>query len=156
VRHALLPLVRERLGLDPTARLTRAAALIREEAEVLGETMHLFLAQLALPAPSPALARLDLTHPLWRGASPLVRRQLLRQWLWDLRRQPHPPGFEAVGEALAFVEARHPLADLRTVERMHIVHCKTSLLAFAPEVEAETRRATAIPFLPERPEKKRP
>lgn len=155
VRNALLPAMRERIGLDPTARITRSAALIRAEAEVLEETIGLLLSQLALPPAPPALARLDLAHPLWREAGPLVRRQLLRQWLWLLRRQPHPPGYEALGEALAFVQAGRPLAELRTVERMHIVHCKTSLLAFAPEVACEARQAAAAPLLPERPPKRK-
>jgi tRNA(Ile)-lysidine synthase len=155
VRGALLPLVRQKIGLDPTDRITRAAALIREESEILGETIGLFLGQLALPAPPPALARLDLTNPLWRGTGPLVRRQLLRQWLWELRRGPHPPGYEAVDEALAFVQANRPGAQLRTVERLHVVHCKTSLLAFAPEVDRETRTVAALPFIPPKPPRKK-
>lgn len=154
VRGALLPLVREKIGLDPTARLARCAALIREETETLGAMTEIFLRQLALPAPPPALARLDVAHPLWRAAGAPARRQLLREWLWALRRAPHPPGYAAVGEALAFAEARHPGAELRTVERIYVIHCKTSLMAFAPETPPEARRAAAAPFMPVREEKK--
>lgn len=150
IRNALLPLIGEKIGLDPTDRIGRAAGLIREESEVLGEVALLVLSQLALPAPPPALARLDLAHPLWRAASPLLRRQLLRQWLWDLRRGPHPPGYEALREALAFVKANRRGAELRTVERIHLVHCKTSLVAFAPEVAPGVRRAVVEPLLPKK------
>ena len=153
IRGALLPLMREKIGLDPTARLARCAALIREESETLGALTELFLKQLALPATPPALARLDLAHPLWRAAGSTARRQLLREWLWALRRGPHPPGYAAVGEALAFAEARHTGAELRTVERIYVIHCKTSLVAFAPETAPEVRRAAAA-VMPEKEGKK--
>lgn len=150
IRHTLLPLVRERIDIDPTDRIVRSAELLQEEAATLGEAARLIIEEISLPSDPPASARLDLLHPIWRQASPLLRRQLLRQWLWDLRRGPHPPGFEAVSEALTFVQQARPGAELRTVERIHIVHCKTSLLAFPPDIDAPARQAATAPCLPPR------
>ena len=148
LRHDLLPRIRDHIGLDPTNRIVRASELIEDEAIALTEATHWMIDQLALEAPPPACARLDLTHPLWTGAGALLRRQLLRQWLWNLRRGAHPPGYAAVAEALAFAESGRRGAQLRTIERMHIVHCRTSLLAFDPSIDEPTRRVVAKPLLP--------
>jgi tRNA(Ile)-lysidine synthase len=156
VRHTLLPQIRDHIGLDPTGRIVRASELIEEEAAVVAETSGLILRQLALPTPESSLARLDLEHPLWAEAGALSRRQILRQWLWDLRRRPYPPGYAAVAEALTFADQARPGAELRSIERIHIVHCKTSLVAFDPSVESEVRCSTIKPLLPPpKPRKKK-
>ena len=155
VRHTLLPLIHAKIGLDPTGRIVGAAELIEAEAAALGEAARLLLTQIRQSPPTPAMDRLDLTHPVWLDAGPLLRRQLLRQWLWDLRRRAHPPGLRTVGEALTFVEQARPGAELRTIERIHVVHCKGCLLAFGPDVEPPVRQATAAPHLPLRPLKRK-
>ncbi|MCL5271479.1 MAG: tRNA lysidine(34) synthetase TilS [bacterium] len=154
VRNVLLPLMGEKLGQDPAPRIARAARLVGAEAAALAEAAGLILAQLASAADDaagadrggpggPAPARLDLAHPLWRQAGRALRRQILRQWLWELRRGPHPPLSGAVDEALVFAERGQPGAELRTVESIHIVHCGQCLLAFPPEADAAARQAAA-------------
>ncbi len=155
VRHTVLPLMREKIGLDPTERIAGAAALIEEEATVLTEAARILLGRMRCEPPQPAGDRLDLSHPCWTEAGPLLRRQLLRQWLWDMRRRPHPPGMRTVNEALAFVEQARPGAELRTIERIHVVHCKDSLLAFGPEVDPPARHAAAAPYLRRPPSQKK-
>jgi tRNA(Ile)-lysidine synthase len=142
-RHALLPMIAERLGLDPTDRIARAAALLDDESQALAEAADLLLARLRRPAPPPARDRLDLADPLWLEASPRLRRQMLRQWLWRMRRAPHPPGLATVEQALGFAEKARPGAELRTIERMHLTRLRDGLLAFDPSVDAEGRAARA-------------
>ena len=155
VRHELLPRIAERIGLDPTERIVRASVLIAEEAAALDDACRILLAGLARPTPEGALASLDVSAETWREASPVLRRQLLRQWLWSLRRGPHPPGLGAVEEALAFAENARPGSQLRTVERMHVVHCKKALVAFEPEVDETVRQAIAAPLIPPRRKRKK-
>jgi tRNA(Ile)-lysidine synthase len=153
VRHVLLPAIRDRIGLDPADRIVRAAELIDSEAQALADASTLLLRAMRLPAPPPAGDRLDLTSPLWIEAGPPLRRRLLRQWLWQLR-GGHPPGYEAVAEALVFVEQARGGAELRTIDRMHIVHLKTGLLAFPPEVDSADRAALVKTSLPPPPPRK--
>ena len=145
-----MPRIAERVGLDPTERIVRASTLIAEEATALTEACNL-----GQSAPDGALARLDVSSVMWLQASAVLRRQLLRQWLWSLRRGPHPPGLRAVEEALAFADNAQPGSELRTVERIHIVHCKKSLTAFAPEVDENTRQVIARPLIPLRRKRKK-
>lgn len=155
IRHELLPAITRHIGLDPTERIAHAAELIEQEAAALTEAARLMLSQLARPAELPAAARLALDSPLWREASPSLRRQLIREWLWSLRKRPHPPGQAALEEAMAFIEHARPGAELRTIEHIHIIHLKAGLLAFAPEVEPAARRAAAAPLQPAPKPKKR-
>lgn len=155
VRHDLLPRIAERIGLDPTERIVRASVLIAEEAAALDDACRILLASLARPVPEGALACLDVSVAAWREASPVLRRQLLRQWLWSLRRGPHPPGLGAVEEALAFVENARPGSQLRTIEQIHVIHCKKVLLAFEPEVDETVRQAIAAPLIPPRRKRKK-
>ena len=156
VRTALLPAIHNHIGLDPTARIVRASELIEDEARVLSEATDLILAQLVTRPGAPIRERMDLDSELWTGAGDLLRRQLVRRWLWNLRRRPHPPGFAALGEAMAFIRQARPGATLRTIERIHIVHCKGSLLAFDPSVDEATRREVTQPYLPPpKPKKKK-
>lgn len=130
VRHELLPMLGERMGMDMTTRLVRTSELIEEEAGALNEACELMLKQLAAPAPPSSAAALRLDHPLWREAGAPLRRALLRQWIWNLRRGGHPPGFEAVQEAAKFVERAAPGARLRTVERIHLEKSGPLLVAY--------------------------
>jgi tRNA(Ile)-lysidine synthase len=155
VRHDLLPRIAERIGLDPTERIVRASALIGEEAAALSDACRILLAGLTRPAPDGALACLDVKAETWREASPILQRQLLRQWLWSLRRGPHPPGLGAVEEALAFAQRAQPGSELRTVEQIHVIHCKKMLVAFAPDVDESTRKSIALPLIPARRKRKK-
>jgi tRNA(Ile)-lysidine synthase len=155
VRHHLIPEIRDRLGLDPTGRIARASELIEEEARAMGEAARLILAEIRRPAPAGAIDRIDLTHPLWSGAGDELRRQLMREWLWELRGGAHPPGFAAAGEALAFVAQARPGSELRTIGRMHIVHCGGELVAFADTVDAPARGMGVEGLLPP-PKPKKP
>jgi tRNA(Ile)-lysidine synthase len=154
IRHVLLPLLAERIGLDPVGRLARAAELLGDEAAAAGEAVGLVLKTLQMPVEPPLVARLDLSHQFWREAGPRLRRQIVREWLWELRRGAYPPGLAAVTEALAFIEQARAGAELRTIERIHIVHAKTSLLAFPTDVGPAARRAAAQAHLPAPPRKK--
>jgi tRNA(Ile)-lysidine synthase len=157
VRHVLLPLLGERIGLDPTERLARAAELLGDEAAALGDAADLMLRQIASRGDAPLASRFDLAHPLWSDAGALLRRQLVRHWLWSLRSGAYPPGRAAVGEALAFIEQARPGAELRTIERIHVVHAESCLLAFAPQADAELRDRLARPYLPApAPRKRKP
>ncbi len=147
IRNDLLPLLNARMGLDVVPRIERAATLIGREAEALENSAAAILARLALPSPAPARAHLALADPLWQQAGPPLRRQLLRRWLWDLRTRPHPPGHAAVEEACRFVELARPGAELRTVERIHVVHCGLSLLAFNSGTTPAERAAAVAPLL---------
>lgn len=140
VRNELLPSIRERIGLDPTERIVRAAELIDQEAGALNESARMLLEYVSSAPPPGAAGRLDLDHPVWRDASANLRRQLVRQWLWALRRGPHPPGHAAVQEACDFIERAARGTELRTIDRIHIVRGPTWLVAFAPEIGAETRK----------------
>jgi tRNA(Ile)-lysidine synthase len=135
VRHGLLPMINERMGMDLVPRLVRTCELSAEESSALSAAAALMLAQMESPADPPALSRLRLDHPLWRDAPPELRRVLLRQWLWKIRRSGHPPGYEAVQEAMKFVERAAPGARLRTVERIHLEKSGPSLLAW-PDPDA--------------------
>ncbi len=77
-----------------------------------------------------------------------MRRQLLRRWLWELKSGPYPPGFGAVDEVMHFLKKNRRGANLRTVERIHLVHCKSSVLAFGPAVGEEERRQVAQRYTP--------
>lgn len=156
IRNELLPLIADRIGLDPAPRIISAAELIDQEARALSDATKSILNQLFDRAESPAIATLNLNHALWYSASGELRRQMIREWLWRLRRRPHPPGRAAVEEALKFIEQARPGAELRTIEHIHIVHLKDGLLAFPPEVGPSARRAAAAPLLPApKPQKKR-
>ncbi|HPK02134.1 MAG TPA: tRNA lysidine(34) synthetase TilS [Candidatus Sumerlaeota bacterium] len=133
LRHAVIPLLRDRLGIDPTERIVRAAELIEEEARALDDAVARLLELLRCQAEPPAVAALDLGRPAWRKSGRLLRRQLLRAWLWDLRRGPHPPGLAAVEEALTFAERGRRDARLRTIERWHLIRRGRKLEAIPPE-----------------------
>lgn len=135
VRHELLPMLSERMGMDMTSRLVRTSELVEEEAGALTEACELMLGQLDAPPPPGAAAALRLDHPLWRDAGAPLRRALLRQWIWNLRRGGHPPGFEAVQEAAKFVERAAPGARLRTVERIHLEKSGKLLVAYPAQTE---------------------
>lgn len=148
IRNELLPLIAERIGLDPAPRIISAAELIDEEAGALTEVTRLIVIELSMKVAPPAIARLLLMDTLWRNASVSLKRQIVREWLWRLRRKPHPPGRAAVDEALKFIELARPGVELRTIDHIHIIHLKDSLLAFPPEIGPSARRAAAVPFLP--------
>jgi tRNA(Ile)-lysidine synthase len=144
VRRRAMPFFAERMGRDVTPHLVRAAELIEEESSALTEACEALLLQIVSPAGKEESASggimnrddfesLDLDSPIWRGASPGLRRRLLRQWLWRLRRSPHPPGFEAVAEALRFAEVGAQGARLRTIERIHLLKEGGRLIAQPPE-----------------------
>ncbi len=147
IRNELLPALEEKIGLDPAPRILNTAELAEQEAGALAEAANLILERLARPVPDQALGRLDLTEPLWLGASAPLRQRLLRQWLWQLRPRAHPPGRAAVQEALAFVDQARAGAELRTIDLIRVVHLRNGLLAFAPEVDAATRQAIAAPLI---------
>ncbi|MBI1783873.1 tRNA lysidine(34) synthetase TilS [Candidatus Sumerlaeota bacterium] len=130
VRGKVMPLFNERMGLDVTPRIARAAELIGEEAGALDEAVSLMLASVVRPASSPSAGRFSLRHPYWRMAQKALRRLLLRRWLWNLRGSPHPPGFGAVEEALKFALRSAEGVELRTVGRMHLVKRGGWLTAF--------------------------
>jgi len=156
VRHRLLPLIRERIGLDPTGRIVRAAELIEGESRAMHEAAGLILGRIADRPGEPILERLDLADPLWREAGEALRRQVVRHWLWRLRGRALPPGYAALAEAMAFIAARRRGAELRTVERIHVVHTGKALLAFAPATAPDERRRAAAPYLPPPRSPKRP
>lgn len=139
IRNTILPQLNDRVGTDVAPRIALASELIENEAATLDEASRLLLNPLRQPADPPVTELLLLDRPPWPAASPHLRRQLLRRWLWDLSAHAHPPGLRTVEEALAFAERARPAAELRTVGRMHIVHLKWALAAFAPSVDANTR-----------------
>lgn len=138
VRNELLPLMNDRMGFDITPRLLRAGSLIEEEAAALRSACELLLDQLAIPPAPPAMAALRLEHPLWTGAAPELRRALLRFWLWKIRRGGHPPGFDAVQEAVNFAE--RGAGRLRTVERLHLARQDGNLVAY-PDPKSVARNS---------------
>ncbi|MCE5230546.1 tRNA lysidine(34) synthetase TilS [bacterium] len=155
IRHELLPSIAKYIGLDPAPRINTAAELIDREAGALAEAARLILNELWLKPEPPAVSKINLAHPLWANASAALRGQLVREWLWSLRTRPHPPGRAAVNEAMKFIEQARAGAELRTIEHIHVIHLKTGLVAFPPEVEAADRRNAAAPLLPAPTPKKR-
>ncbi len=155
IRHGLLPMIESKIGLDPTARISGASELIEGEAQVLHAAMGLLLGQLACVAPGPAVETFDLRHGIWRNADALLRRQLLRHWIWRMRRSPHPPGRKAVEEALGFIEQARPRSELRTVEGMMILHAREKLVAFNRETGQVARIVAAGEYFPRKTAEKK-
>ena len=139
VRHRLLPFMNDRMDLDVVPRIVRASELAQEESGALDQACEEILDRLVQPGEPPSAGRLSIGHELWKSARAPLRRRLLRQWLWKLRSSPHPPGFSAVGEALGFAERAAEGAELRTVERLHLVKRDGWLIAFPTEVGPEAR-----------------
>ncbi len=148
IRNELLPLIADRIGLDPAPRIVSAAELIDQEAGALADAANVLVNLLSRQPQSPAIAMLHLDFAIWDFASHDLKLQLVREWLWRIRARPHPPGRAAVAEALKFIEQARRGAELRTVEQIHIVHLTDGLLAFPPEVGPAARRAAAAPLLP--------
>ena len=147
VRNRLLPLLAERMGPGVAERIAGASELLEAEAAAAREATGFLLDSLRREPSAPALDRLDLTAPAWREASPSLRRQLLREWLWRLRGGGYPPGRAAAEEALTFAAQAAPGAELRTVGHIHIAHLGGGLLAFGKEIPADERRAAASELL---------
>lgn len=141
IRRRVLPLFSERMGDAVVPRIVRASELVEEESSALSEACARLLDEIAAPAVLPAVSQLLLGHALWVGASEALRRRLIREWLWKLRRDhsPHPPGYAAVDEALKFAERGARGSELRTVERIHLVKVEGRLVAYPPEVGPEAR-----------------
>jgi tRNA(Ile)-lysidine synthase len=148
VRHGLIPMIEQKIELDPTERISSAAELLDDESRVLHQAIKLLLEQLTRTAPEPAIETFDLRHGTWKKADKLLRRQLLRHWIWRLRNNPHPPGRKAVEEALRFIEQGQPGTGLRTVEGMMIVHAKQKLVVFNRDTGQTARRTAVLKYFP--------
>jgi tRNA(Ile)-lysidine synthase len=110
VRHELLPLVAGISQRDPVPILVRAAAVMRDDNDLLDE-----LAGAIDPTDARALAAAPL---------PLARRAV-RGWLAD----PYPPDQATVERVLEVARGVHPGCDVggnrqirRSNQRMHLVH----------------------------------
>lgn len=148
IRNTLMPMIEAYLESDPTGRIARASELIAEEAGALNDASEHLLAELTQPGPPPATSTLDLTTRAWVDSGPALRRQLLRLWLQKLRSSPYPAGFAATEAVLDFAQKIQPGAELRTVEHIHLIHCKHRLAAYAPEVEKTERQRSAAQLTP--------
>lgn len=135
VRAKLIPMLNQRMSIDVTPRLVRASELAEEESAALDQASEFFLGQISSAAAAPAVRALNLSHELWRQSGLPLRRRLMRDWLWNLKRAPHPPGYEAVAEALKFADRGGEGAVLRTVERFHIVKRTMMLVAYPPDAD---------------------
>lgn len=93
-------------------------------------------AELAARFPT-AIAWLRVADPMWTGAAGPLRRRLVRQWLWRAAGRQHPPGREAVEEALKFIERGAPGTLLRTVRRLQLARAGDWIVAFPEEPGAE-------------------
>ena len=143
IRRTLLPLLSERINADVAPRIARAAELIEEESSALTQACGLLLERVVSPADEPAAEKLCLEDELWQRARTPLRRRLMRQWLWKARSSPHPPGYSAVDEALKFADRAVEGAELRTIERIHLVKREGALVLYPSPVPSELRRVDA-------------
>lgn len=140
VRRKIVPLFNKRIETDVTPRIIRACELLEEETSALDQAVELLLPRAAHPADPPAIGAFDLRCATWREAGLPLRRRLMRDWIWGLRSSPHPPGYQAVEEALKFAERGKGRTTLRSVERLQLYKAEGLLTAYRNE--RDLKRAT--------------
>lgn len=133
VRERLLPLMNERMELDVTPRIVRASELAETESAALAQATDWLLERMAGPAEPPALGRLLAKHSFWESAEAPLRQALMRRWIWNLAAGAHPPGFEAVREALDFLAKGKKGARLRTTGGLLLELAEEGFVAYPPE-----------------------